>query len=74
MLDFDAGFPPAVLADVRSVVEQFRQNPQTKALTVPREVTVKLSTALSNATFDEALELRSRERTVSLETLRMTLR
>jgi len=74
MLDFDAGFPPTVLVDARGVVEQYRQNPQTKAFTVPHEVMVKLSTALSNATFDEVVELRSRERTVSLETLRMTLR
>lgn len=74
MLDFDAGFPPTVLVDARRVVELFRQNPQTKALTVSREVTVKLSTALSNATFDEVVELRNRERSVSLETLRMTLR
>jgi len=56
------------------VVEEFRQDPRKKDLTVPREVTLQLNAALSNAMLEDVLALRNRERSVSLEVLRMTLR
>ncbi|MBK0116115.1 MULTISPECIES: hypothetical protein [unclassified Delftia] len=74
MLDLDAGLPPSVLDGTRRVVEEFRQDPRKKDLTVPREVTLQLNAALSNAMLEDVLALRNRERSVSLEVLRMTLR
>ncbi len=55
------------------MVAQTRAAPG-QAVPIPPQLTAKLNAVLSNAMLDDVLALRERERTVSIDDLRLTLR
>ena len=57
----------------RPVVQQSLVAPG-QAVPIPAQLSEQLNAVLSSAMLDELLALRERERSVSLETLRLTLR
>lgn len=75
MSDFKDGdlLNAAQRAELAEVAKQGSRSPG-KPVKIPQDISNHLNAVLTNALLPELLALRARERTVSTETLKMTLR
>lgn len=73
MPSFDTGALEFAVELAKDVVAQSLGAPG-QAVAIPAQLSEQLNAVLSNAMLDDLLALRERERSVSVETLRLTLR
>ncbi len=57
----------------KPMVEESRATPG-RAVSIPKQLSSRLNELITNATLDDVLALRERERTVPIENLRLTVR